>query len=448
MQVIETRTEGLKREFKVVVNASDIQAKVTDRLEEIGRTARLPGFRPGRVPMPILKKRFGSAVMGEVLERAVSDSSSQAMIERGLRPAVTPKVDITSFAEGKDLEYTLAVELLPDVRPMNFADLALERLKADVTDEEADRGLRRIAEGQRRTERIAEDRPAQKSDILLIDFSGTVDGKALSGMAAQDHKLELGSNQFVAGFEDQLIGRGPGTTADVKVTFPQEYMNKELAGKDAAFTVTVKEIHRAVTVTVDDELAKTMGLDDLDTLKKAVRDQLGREFARMSRQRLKRQLLDRLAAAHDFVVPQGMVDLEFDAIWKTVEAERAQGTSDPSLVGKTDDEIKADFRAIAERRVRLGLLLSEVGRLNIIQVTQEEVNRAILEEARRFPGQERKVAEYFRNSPEALAQLRAPLFEDKVVDFILEIAKVSERTVTSEELAREPEGEPGGLGKS
>ncbi len=441
MQVTELNSDGLKREFKVVISSNDIQSKVDLRLEELGRTTKLPGFRPGKVPMPVLRKRFGTSVMGEVLERAVSDSSYQAMGERGLRPAIQPKIEITSFAEGKDLEYKMAVELLPEIKPVDFKEIALERLKAELSDAEIDKAIERLASSSPQTEKVADDRATQKGDVLVIDFVGKVDGKEFAGGAAQGHRLELGSNQFIAGFEDQLIGHKAGTTTDLKVTFPKEYGNDQLAGKDAVFTVTVKEIHQKLPVSIDEALAKKMGFDDLAALRKAVSEQMGREYQRIARGRLKRQLLDKLAAGHDFAVPQGMVDIEFEQIWKGIEEARQRGDKDPSIQGKSDDDLKKEFRGIAERRVRLGLLLSEVGRTNNIQVSQDEVNRALIEEARRYPGQEKKVIEYFRGSPEALAQLRAPLFEDKVVDFIAEMANVTEKPITPEELMKDPEEE-------
>lgn len=439
MQVTEISNDGLKREFKVTIQSNDIQSKVDLRLEELGRTMKLPGFRPGKVPMPVLRKRFGASVMGEVLERAVSDSSYQAMGERGLRPAMQPKIEITSFAEGKDLEYKMAVELLPEIKPMDFKELTLERLKVEPGDSEITKAIERLAEAGRQTEKVAEERATQKGDILLIDFVGKVDGKEFAGGAAKDHKLELGSNQFIAGFEDQLVGHKPGTTTDINVTFPKEYGSAELAGKPAVFTVTIKEIHRKLPVTVDEELAKKMGFEDLASLRKAVGEQIGKEFGRATRSRVKRQLLDQLANKHSFTVPQGMVDVEFNQIWQSVEEARKRGDDDPTIKGKSDDELKRDFGGIAERRVRLGLLLSEVGRVNNIQVGEDEVNRTLIEEARRFPGQERKIIEYYRSQPEAMAQLRAPLFEDKVVDFILEMANVTEKSVSPEELMREDE---------
>ena len=448
MQVTQLQSDGLKREFKVVIAASDIQSKVSDRLQEIGKTVRLPGFRPGTVPMPILKQRYGQAVVGEVLERAVSDSSQQAMTERGLRPAMSPKVDITAFGENKDLEYTMAVELLPEIKPVDFATLDLERLKIETSDGDVDKALERIADQNKKTEKTGDDRPTKKGDIAVIDFVGTIDGTAFPGGSAKDHRLELGSGQFIPGFEDQLVGAKMGEHRDVKVTFPADYGSKDLSGKEAVFAVDVKEIHEAKQVPVSEDLAKSIGFEGLDQLKKAVRDQIERDYGQATRARLKRQLLDKLAEKHDFAVPQGMVDLEFEAIWKNVEEERKRGVDDPTIAGKSDDELKTEFRPIAERRVRLGLLLSEVGRVNNIQVTQDEINRALLDQARRFPGQEKKVIEYFRSNPEALGQLRAPLFEDKVIDFIVELAKVKERGVNVEDFNKLNEDEAKTAAKS
>jgi trigger factor len=441
MQVTEISSEGLKREFQVVVASNDIKSKIELRLEELGRTMNLPGFRPGKVPMPVLRKRFGQSVLGEVIERAVSDSSSQAMNERGLRPAIQPKVEITSFAEGSDLQYKMAVELLPEIKPMNFSELVLERLKPEASEADIDKAASNIAEANRKTEKLTDDRAAQKGDVVVIDFAGKVDGVEFPGGAANDHRLELGSNQFIPGFEEQLVGRKAGTTSDVKVAFPKDYGSEKLAGKDAVFTVTVKEIHQKLPAVVDDAFAKGLGLEDVATLKKALADQLNRDYARRARTKLKRQLLDKLAATHDFPVPQGMADIEFEQIWNNVEEARKRGDNDPSITGKSDDELKKEFRGIAERRVRLGLLLSEVGRLNNIEVSQEEVNRKLIEEARRFPGQERKVVEYYRNHPEILAQLRAPLFEEKVVDFIIEMAKVTDKPVPASEVLKDDEDE-------
>jgi trigger factor len=385
----------------------------------------------------VLKQRYGQSVMGDVLQRAVQDSSSQAILERGLKPALQPKIEVVSFAEGKDLEYNLAVEVLPEIAPVDFKSIELVRLKAEPGEAEIAKALDSLARSQKQSKKVEEKRPAKSGDTLVIDFEGFLDGVPFNGGKGSDHALELGSNQFVKGFEDQLVGKQVGDKCDVNITFPEQYVNDQLAGKPATFKVEIKELREAIPLVQDDEFAKGLGFDDLETLKKAVKDQLARELTRHARTKLKRQLLDKLADAHSFDVPPGMVDAEFAQIWSQVEEERKRGYEDPEHKGKSDDDIKAEYRKIAERRVRLGLLLAEIGTANNVQVAQEEVNRALAEQARRYPGQEREIVD--RKNPEALAQLRAPIFEDKVIDFIVELAKVTEKEVSSEELTKEDE---------
>ncbi|HZH25733.1 MAG TPA: trigger factor [Azospirillaceae bacterium] len=437
MQITETAAEGLKREFTVVVPANDIKARVDSRLTEIARDVRLPGFRPGKVPMPILRQRYGQSVLGEVLERAVNDGAAEAIRDKGLRPALEPKVEVTKFEEGSDLEYKLAIEILPDIEPPEFKGISLERLVAPVDEKSVDEALERLAKTRRRTEAVERKRASKAGDVVLIDFAGTVDGKALPGMDAKDHELELGSGQFIPGFEDQIVGAKPGEHRTVTVTFPADYGHSELAGKEAVFEVDVKELRKYVDAPVDDELAKDMGLENLDALKTIIRERLQQDYGQASRARLKRALLDQLAAKADFPVPQGMLDLEFDAIWRRVQDELKNGQAGEDA-NKSEDELKAEYRAIAERRVRLGLLLAEVGRRNKVEVTRDELSRAVVNEARRFPGQERQVYEFFQKNPQAVEQLRAPIFEDKVVDFILELSEVKEREVSVEELLKDP----------
>ncbi|WP_455373753.1 trigger factor [Limibacillus halophilus] len=437
MQVQELSAEGLKREFSVTISAKDIDEKVENRLEEVGKTVRMPGFRPGKVPLSLLKKRYGQAVMGEVLEQAVNDGSRQALDERGLRPAMQPKIEVTKFEEGADLEFKMEIELLPDFKPMDFASLELERVSVEVPDSEVMEAVENLARNYRDTKPLEKDRPAKKGDVLVIDFDGSVDGEKLPGMAGQDHSLELGSNRFVEGFEDQLIGAEKGDEKTVTVTFPKEYMNDQLAGREAVFEVKVKDIQEAVPQPIDDELAKKFGEESLETLKGRVREQIAGEYAGVTRSRLKRELLDKLAEAHDFPVPGGMLESEFEVIWGQVEQDREKGQLDPEDADKDEETLKAEYRDIAERRVRLGLLLSEVGRINAIEVTQDELNRALLQEVQRHPGQEREVFEFFQKNPEAMNNLRAPVFEEKVIDFITELAKVEDRKVTPEELRKE-----------
>jgi len=459
MQITETNTEGLKREFNVVVEAAEIEKQVSAKLEELRQAVRLPGFRPGKVPLTLLRQRYGRSVIGEVLERTVSDSSAEAMRERNLRPALQPKVEIVQFNEGANLEYKMAVEILPEIQPMNFAELSLERLKPEIPDEDVAASLERVAKGQRKQEKV--ERAAEKGDVVVIDFAGSSDGNPIPGAAANDYALELGSGGFIPGFEDQLVGASAGEERGFDITFPADYGSADLAGKPVQFAVTVKAVRALQPQPIDESLAAAMGFDTLDELRKTVREQIERDYGRLARQKLKRDLLDKLAEQHHFPVPEGMVEIEFDGIWKQVEAERqrvkeaaASAASDPSAATpepetpEDDEKMKADYRSIAERRVRLGLLLAEVGRMNNITVSQEEVNRALLEQARRFPGQERQVVEYYRANPSLLDGLKAPLYEDKVVDHIVELAQVSDRIVAPKDLAaavealEEDDGQP------
>jgi trigger factor len=371
------------------------------------------------------------------------------MRERNLRPALQPKVEIVSFDEGAPLEFKMAVEVLPDIQPMNFADLKLERLKADVPDTDIDAALERIAQQQRKSESV--DRPAEKGDVVQIDFVGSVDGTPFPGGSATDYQLELGTGSFIPGFEDQLVGAKAGEQRTVDVTFPADYGNTELAGKAAQFAVTVKEVRALAAQPVDATLATAVGMENLEELRTAIRERIDQDYVRLARLKLKRELLDRLAEQHHFPVPQGMIDIEFDTIWKQVEEERKRASgagaageegaavAPPSPEGEApasedDEKLRAEYRTLAERRVRLGLLLAEVGRANSVTVTQDELNRALLDEARRYPGQERQVVEFYRNNPNLLDGLRAPVYEDKVVDCILGLAEVNERTVPPAEL--------------
>jgi trigger factor len=435
MQITETNAEGLKHEMTVVVAAADIERLVTDRLSEIGRTVRLPGFRPGKVPLNLLRKRYGPSVMGEVLERTVSDSSSEAMRERNLRPALQPKIEILSFNEGKDLQFKLAVEVLPQIEIANLGELQVERLKPDVPEDEIDKALDRIAKQQRKAEPV--ERGAEKSDIVVMDFVGSVGGVEFPGGSAKDYSLELGSGSFIPGFEDQLVGIKPGEARTVKVDFPADYGSADLAGKAAEFAVTAKSIKAQAEQPIDESLATAVGMENLTALRQAVRERIERDYQGVARQKLKRALLDRLAERHHFAVPAGMLDIELDTIWRQYQAqlERAkQAGGEQTEPAKDEAALKAEYRDIAERRVRLGLVLAEIGSKNNINVTQDEVNRAISEEARRFPGQERHVVEYYRNNSSAIDGLRAPIYEDKVVDFILELAQVTDKPVSLKEL--------------
>jgi trigger factor len=400
----------------------------------------MPGFRPGKVPMGLLKKQYGQALLGEALEQAVNQSTAKAIEDRGLKPALQPKVDLKEFAEGKDVEFEVALEVLPEIGKLDFSGIELERLKAQVPDKDVDDALQRIAKANREQKPVDPPRPAQKGDALKLDFVGSVDGVEFPGGKAEDYVLELGSGSFIPGFEDQLVGAEVGKPIDVKVTFPAEYGAKDLAGKEAVFTCTVKEIREFVEKPADDELAKKSNFENLEAMRKAVSDRIGQDYTQISRSMIKRQLLDKLAESHKFAVPEGLVESEFNAIWQRVEEAKKNGEK----IEDDEEKMRGEYRDIAERRVRLGLLLADVGRSNSIDVTPEELNQAVMREAMRYPGQERQVLEFYGKNAELKEQLRAPIFEEKTVDFILELAKVTEKPVTPEELmkaARETEEE-------
>ncbi|MFA5122465.1 trigger factor [Zavarzinia sp.] len=434
MNVTETAADGLKREFLISIGAAAIDAEVQAKLQDLATKIRMPGFRPGKVPMSLVAKTHGEAALGEVLQQKVNESIQSTLAEKNLRPATEPKVEVTKAGKGEDLEFKLAIEVLPDFEPADVKEISLEKLVAPVADEEVETMLKGFAD-QRKNYVLEEGRTAKEGDSLTIDFVGRVDGEVFEGGSADGVDLVIGSGRFIPGFEEQLMGSKAGDIVKVNVTFPADYGAKELAGKDAVFDVEVKEVKIAAEVVIDDEFAKGFGLDDLEALKKAMREQIERQHAQMTRQRLKRDLLDALADRHDFPVPEGLVEIEVAQITRQMGDGETEETPDEAKKA----ELAAEFRPIAERRVRLGLLLAEVGRRNNIQVKAEEVNRAIMDEARRWPGQEREVIEFFRKNEQAQAQLRAPIYEDKVVDFMLELAQTTEKEVSLDELRKDPD---------
>ncbi|MBN8892764.1 MAG: trigger factor [Acetobacteraceae bacterium SCN 69-10] len=441
MQVTETLSEGLKRGWTVVVPKADIEGRRAKRLAELAKTVNLPGFRPGKVPMPVVKTRFGTAVMSEVLEESVNDATRTLLTERGMRAATEPKVEVVTLGDDQDLEFKIELELMPEIAMPDFAALELTRMKAEPAPEAIDKALGEIAGRQRELVEVEEARPAATGEVLTVDFLGKVDDVAFPGGTGTDMDVEIGGSGFIPGFSEQMEGMSPGETKVINVTFPEEYGAKELAGKAATFDITAKKLKTATVPAVDDELAKKLGFDTLDEVRKLIAQQIQREYDQLSRLRIKRQLLDALAKACDFPVPEGMLNAEFEQIWQRLEAERKEGRVDDDDAGKDDETLKAEYRAIAERRVRLGLLLAEIGRANSISVTADEMTRAMRAEAGRYQGQEQMVMDFFRKNPQAAESLRGPIFEEKVVDFVLELAKVAETVVTPEELAKEPEVE-------
>ncbi len=436
MQVKELKKDGLKHEMEVTLTANDIDKRVDDRLQEVGKTIRLPGFRAGKVPMKMLKQKYGKAIMGEVLELAVNETSAKILKDKDLKPALQPKIEVKSFDEGKDLTYSMTVEVLPDFEVKDFKGLKLQRLVSKPDDKAVDEALEKIAANNKGTQAV--ERKAKKGDIVVIDFHGRTadDNKAHDGMHMHGHRLELGSNSFIPGFEDQLIGAKAGEKVEVKVSFPKEYHAPELAGRDAIFDVDVSEVREPSDAKVDDEFAKSLGLEDLKGLKEAVREQLQKEFDHHSRLYLKKALMDKLDETHDFAVPEGMSNMEFENIMQQVERDPSREKD-----SKMSDEEKQEFREISERRVRLGLILSQIGNQNKISVSDAELQRAVIQQAQQFRGQERQVFDFYSKNRNALESLRAPLFEEKVVDYIIALANVTDKEVSGDELVNAIESE-------
>ena len=444
MQITETVSEGLRREYKVVVDAVDLDKRLTGKIEEIKPQLRLKGFRPGKAPVSYLKKTFGKSFMGEIVEAAVNEGSQKAVTDNALKVAFPPRVEpvgnVQEVIDGKaDLEFRVVVDLMPDFELTDVSKLEVERLTAEVTDENVDESLRRLAEQTRTYSLRPAGEAAQKDDAVLLDFVGRVDGEEFAGGKAEDFNLVLGSGQLIAGFEDQLVGSKAGEAHDVNVTFPADYPEDSLKGKDAVFAVTVKEVKKPDELVIDDKLAQSLGVDSLGTLKERVRDQLKRDFSAASRLHLKRRILDALDEKHSFALPPTMVEGEFNGIWRQVEAELQREGKKPEDEGKTEEELKKEYHDIAERRVRLGLVLARLGEQNGLTVAADEVQRAIAARARQFPGQEQQVYEYYARNPQAQAEIRAPIFEDKVVDFIAELAQINDRRVDRETLFLDPD---------
>ena len=434
MNVTEVSNEGLKRAYTIVVPATEIAAQKSKRLAALAKDIKIPGFRPGKVPASVVQQRYGQAVMGEVLEASVQEASGKVVADRNLRPAVQPKIELVNFADGADLEFRMDVEVLPDIPMPDFAGISLTRLKATPTEEDINKALENIQRRQATLEET-EARPAAKGEVLVADFAGTIDGVAFQGGTGTDMPIEVGGQGFIPGFSEPLEGMSPGETRVVDVTFPAEYGAKDLAGKAAQFTITAKALKTYAKPALDDELAKKVGMDTMEKLREAVMLSMQNEYDQQSRMRVKRALLDALAERASFEVPEAMVESEFGTIWERVEADMKADKLDGDDAGKDEATLRADYRAIAERRIRLGLLLNEIGRTNNITVANDEISRAMYAEAQKYPGQEKMVLEFFQKNPGAIENLRSPIFEEKVVDFMLELAKVEEKVVTAEELA-------------
>jgi trigger factor len=452
MQVTETLSEGLKRAFAVIVPAAVIESRRASRLSELAKQVNLPGFRPGKVPMPIVRQRFGGALAAEVAEQSINEATQQLLSERALRPAVMPKLEMVTTepaASGPatDLEFKVEMELLPEIPMPDFSAFTLTRRVAKVPDEEIDKAVSDIAERNRELvefspeELVArgENQGAAKGDVLTIDYAGKIDGVAFEGGTATDTDVDIGGSGFIPGFLEQIEGMRPGETKTIEVTFPENYQAQNLAGKQATFEITAKQLRKPVTAPIDDTLAEKLGFDSLENLREVLSSMRQRRLDGLTRMRLKRDLLDVLAEHANFAPPEVLVDQEFEQIWKNLEASRTNGTMDEEDKLKTEEQLRTDYRAIADRRVRLGLLLGEIGRVNSIVVTPEEVTAAMRAEAARFPGREAQMMEFYRNYPAAMDALRGPIFEDKVVDYVVDAAQVTEEEISIEALEQDPD---------
>ncbi len=445
MQVVQNTTEGLSRVITVTVPVADLTAKLNAKLAEMAPKMKLKGFRPGKVPVSHVKKTFGRDIMGEIVNDAINESSQKALDEVKVRPAAPAEMKLTSdmdkvLAGSDDLAYEMALEVMPEFTPVDPTTLKLDRPTYTASDEDLEEAMKELA-GQAKSyeDKKGKAVKAAEGDQLTIDFLGKLDGEPFEGGAGEDADLVIGSNRFIPGFEEQLKGAKVGEDKTIEVTFPADYQAANLAGKLATFDVKVKAIKAEVEGKVDEEFAKRIGIDSLDKLKELLSNNLNQQYAGAARFKLKRALLDALDKAHSFDLPPKMVEAEFDGIWQQVEADKAAGNLPPEDAKKSDKKLKEEYRKIAERRVRLGLVLAEIGRANNVGVTDQELNQAIMQEARNYPGQERAVLDFYKQNPNAAAQMRAPIYEEKVCDLIFGMAKVTDTPITKEELLKDEE---------
>ena len=456
MNVSETKSDGLLREYKIVITAAEIDAEVAKKLEELAKTVKMPGFRPGKVPLSVVKTRFGDQARGEAIKTALDEGARQAIEGNVLRLASQPQVDIKSYEEDKDLEACLACEVMPAIKMPNLSKLSIEKPRIESDPKEVDEALDRIADENRPTVALSKPRAAKLGDVATIDFIGRIDGEPFEGGAAEGHALELGSNSFIPGFEEGLVGAKIDAALDVPVTFPEDYQAAHLAGKLAVFEVTVKDIQEKAAASIDDELAKRLGFDDLGGLKDAIGQQINGQHETALRQLVKKNVLDALADGEAFDVPPSLYQQEYDSVARTMNPKAAEqhdhdhdhDHDHPAADEGMSKADKEEASNIATRRVRLGLLITEIGRENNIDVTEEDTRRAVFEEARRYPGQEQMVLEYFQKNPQAMQQIAGPIFEDKVVDFILEMAKVSDVVIDTDTLYKADEDDAKPAAKS
>lgn len=449
MQATQTNSEGLKREFKVVVPASELESKLVNELNEMKGKVRINGFRPGKVPMAHMRRTYGRQVMVDIVQNAVNEANQKIVSENNIRLAMEPKVnlpeareDVDAVIDAKaDLTYTVALEVLPTFEVADISSVELEREVAEVTDAELDDALTRMAKQNRTFTARAEGEAAEDGDRVTINFVGKIDGEAFEGGAGDDVPVEIGSGSFIPGFEEQLVGVKVGDEKVVTASFPEDYQAAHLAGKTAEFDVKVNVIEAGGEALVNDELGKSFGMEDLEALRTALRERIGVDFQTQSRRKVKRKLLDALDKLYSFELPPTLVQQEFDGVWQGVTTEMEQAKRSFEDEGTTEEASRAEYKGIAERRVRLGLVLAEIGDKAEIKITEDELTKALIDRARQFPGQEKMVWDFYQKNPQALAELRAPIFEEKVVDHLIAQAKVVDKTVSKEELFKEDEEE-------
>ena len=442
MNVTEKNSEGLSRTFEVTIPSKDLQARLNAKIEEIRPEVRLKGFRPGKVPATHIRKVYGESILGDVLDEMLPETVKSVMEERNLEAASQPKLDVKtdpkSAMNGADFELEIQVEIMPSFDAIDPAKLKLTRPVAEVGKDQIDEALENLAkESKSYKEKTAKTAKAAEGDVVVIDFVGKIDGEAFEGGAATDSRVAIGDGAFIPGFEEQLVGAKKGDDRQLKVTFPDNYGAEHLAGKEAVFDVTVKSIEAPTETKINDDLAKNFGLESLDSLKDALKSRFEKEHGGQSRLKVKRDLLDQLDANHSFDLPPGMVEQEFESIWREVSNAIENDQLEEDDKGKSEDDLRAEYRTIAERRVRLGLVLAKIGQASKVEVSQEEVARAINAEAGKYPGQEKQVVEYFQKNPNAVAQMRAPIYEEKVVDYILELASVKDTKVSRDDLFKD-----------
>ncbi len=439
MQTVETLNQGLKRAYRITISKKDIDARVDGELKKVAPQIRMPGFRPGKVPANLVRKMHGAAIEQEALNSAVQEGVQKLIAEQKLRPAMNPQVELEEGGPGKDAVIKVEIETLPEVPAPKIDELKLERLIVEPTPEEVDAAIARLVEGQKSFEPAPASEAAEEGDLVVIDYEGSVDGEPFEGGKGESMRVELGSGRLIPGFEEQLIGAKANEQRKLTVTFPEEYPVAYLKGREAVFEVTVGEVQKPRATQMDDSFAQSMGLEGIDQLRELMKGQVEQELGGLTRTHMKRRLLDQLAESHDFEVPPSMVEAEFAQIWQQLEQEAGQ-EEDPTAARAEMESERDEYRAIAERRVRLGLLLSEIGQRNNIMINDNEMNQLIMQAAQQYrPEDRQKFVEYVRNEPMAAAQLRAPLFEDKVVDFLFSKAEITERTVSREELQDEIE---------